>query len=114
MPGGCSAAHADLKFEGTLPDYKNLKRPLVEAFTLDSATCAACTYMYAAASDAVKKLNGAADLIEYKYTVRQNIARCAAMGVKQLPSLYINGELAYSSIIPAVDELVEKIKAHIK
>jgi len=105
---------ADLKFEGELPDYKNLTRPLVEAFTLDSATCAACTYMYAAASDAVKRLNGAADLIEYKYTVRQNIARCGAMGVKQLPSLYINGELAYSSIIPAVDELVEKIRARMK
>lgn len=107
-------AAEDLKFEGELPDYKNLKRPLIEAFTLDSATCAACTYMYAAASDAVKRLGGAADLVEYKYTVRQNIARCGAMGVKQLPSLYINGELAYSSIIPAVDELVEKIRASMK
>jgi len=104
----------DLKFEGELPDYEHLERPLVEAFTLDSATCAACTYMYAAASDAVKRLGGAADLVEYKYTVRQNIARCGAMGVKQLPSIYINGELAYSSIIPAVDELVEKIRARMK
>jgi len=46
--------------------------------------------------------------VEYKYTSRENIARCRAMGVKQLPSLYINGKLAYSSLIPAVEELVEK------
>jgi len=39
----------DLKFEGTLPDYDHLSQPLIEAFTLDSATCAACSYMVAAA-----------------------------------------------------------------
>jgi len=27
----------------TTPDYANLERPLIEAFTLDSASCAACT-----------------------------------------------------------------------
>ncbi len=101
---------ADLKFEGELPDYAALERPLVEAFTLDSATCAACGYMVEAAKEAVKRLNGTADLVEYKFTVKNNIARCVKMGVKQLPSLYINGKLAYSSIIPAVEELVKKIE----
>jgi uroporphyrinogen decarboxylase len=33
------------------------------------------------------------------------------MGVKQLPSLYINGQLAYSSIIPAVEELMDRIRS---
>lgn len=99
----------DLKFEGTLPDYDHLSKSLVEAFTLDSATCAACSYMVAAAKEAVKRLSGQVDFVEYKYTSRENIARCRAMGVKQLPSLYINGKLAYSSLIPSVEELVEKI-----
>jgi uroporphyrinogen decarboxylase len=66
--------------------------------------------MVAAAKEAVKRLSGQVDFVEYKYTSRENIARCRAMGVKQLPSLYINGKLAYSSLIPAVEELVEKIK----
>lgn len=101
----------DLKFEGTLPDYDHLSQPLIEAFTLDSATCAACSYMVAAAKEAVKRLSGQVDFVEYKYTSKENIARCRAMGVKQLPSLYINGKLAYSSLIPAVEELVEKIKS---
>lgn len=104
----------DIRFEGTLPDYAHLPRPLVEVFTLDSATCAACGYMLEAAKEAVKRFEGKVDLVEYKYTLRENVARCRAMGVKQLPSLYINGELAYSSLIPAVEELVEKIQSKLR
>ena len=33
------------------------------------------------------------------------------MKVQQLPSIYINGELKYSSIIPALDELIREIEA---
>ncbi len=98
-----------IPFEGELPDYASLERPLVEVFTLDSLTCAACTYMWAAAQDAVKAMEAEVDLIEYKYTDPQNIARCREVGVKQLPSIYINGELAYSSIIPSREELIKKI-----
>jgi uroporphyrinogen decarboxylase len=32
------------------------------------------------------------------------------MGVKNLPSLYINGELKYSSIIPEQQELLDELK----
>ncbi|MDD3824029.1 MAG: uroporphyrinogen decarboxylase family protein [Sphaerochaetaceae bacterium] len=98
-----------IEFTGTLPDYEHLEKPLVEVFTLDSATCAACTYMWAAAQDAVSHLDYPVDLIEYKYTVPQNIARCREVGVKQLPSIYINGKLAFSSIIPSRDELLARI-----
>jgi uroporphyrinogen decarboxylase len=103
----------DLVFEGELPDYDTLPRPLVEVFTLDSATCAACTYMLASAMDAKAHFGTAIDVVEYKYTTPQNIARMAKMGVKQLPSIYINGRLAYSSIIPGREELIANIGAHL-
>jgi uroporphyrinogen decarboxylase len=100
-----------IEFTGTLPDYGNLARPLVEVFTLDSATCAACTYMMAATRDAVEQASVPIDVVEYKYTVPENIARCKVMGVKQLPSIYINGQLAFSSIIPSRDELLKRLAA---
>ncbi len=100
----------EVAFTGTLPDYARLERPLVEVFTLDSATCAACTYMLAAATDAIDTMEEAVDLVEYKYTSQQNIARCRAIGVKQLPSIYINGQLQFSSIIPSREELISKIR----
>jgi uroporphyrinogen decarboxylase len=100
----------EVPFEGTLPDYRHLHKPLVEVFTLDSASCAACTYMLEAARDGANRFGeGAVDVVEYKYTVPENIARCKAMQVTQLPSIYINGKLQFSSIIPSREELVAAI-----
>ena len=93
-----------------LPDYDSLEKPLIEVFTLDSATCAACTYMKGIADDAKEHYGDAIDVVEYKYTMKETIARCKAMGVKNLPSIYINGVLRFSSIIPSMDELHAAIK----
>lgn len=96
--------------EVQLPDYEHLAKPLVEVFTLDSDTCAACGYMMGAATRAVNELAGQADLVEYKFTRPENIARVVKMGISNLPSLYINGELKFSSIIPSNRELLEAIE----
>ena len=93
-----------------IPDYDKLEKPLVEVFTLDSATCAACGYMMVAVNDAWKEFGDKIDVLEYKFTEKENIARCMKMGVKNLPSMYINGELKYSSIIPSKKELIDAIK----
>ncbi len=92
-----------------IPDYKNLPRPLVEVFTLDSATCAACTYMLGAVMDASTDFGPKIDVVEYKFTELENVARVVKMGVANLPSVYINGELKYSSLIPNRQELVDEI-----
>ena len=96
--------------EIALPDYTHLDKPLVEVFTLDSETCAACGYMMGAAQRAVSELEGV-DLVEYKFTTPENVARVIKMGITNLPSLYINGELKYSSLIPGNKELLEAIAA---
>lgn len=93
-----------------LPDYKELNHVLIEVFTLDSATCAACTYMLNSAMLAKPKFGDAVEIVEYKYTRREDIARTKKMGVSNLPSIYINGELKWSSIIPSEKELFETIE----
>jgi uroporphyrinogen decarboxylase len=102
---------AEIKLDVTLPDYSKLDKPLVEVFTLDSATCAACGYMMEAAKDMKGIFGEAIDLVEYKFTVRENIARCMKMGVANLPAIYLDGKLAFSSIIPSRKELEERIRA---
>ncbi|MGL4393228.1 MAG: uroporphyrinogen decarboxylase family protein [Fusobacteriaceae bacterium] len=96
--------------EVDLPDYKKLKKPLIEAMTLDSASCAACGYMMNIVNEVQKELGEKIESHEYKFTEKENIARCVKMGVKNLPALYINGELKYSSIIPSAKELINAIK----
>lgn len=94
----------------TLPDYDKLDRPLVEVFTLDSDTCAACTYMKRVVFDVAEAMQGAIDAAEYKFTTRENMARMKKLGVAHLPCVYINGELAYSSLIPSKGELMERLR----
>jgi uroporphyrinogen decarboxylase len=96
--------------EVTLPDYTHLQHPLVEVFTLDSETCAACGYMLSAAQRAVQEAGDGTEMVEYKFTKVENVARMMKLGVKNLPSLYINGELKYSSIIPSNRELLDEIE----
>jgi uroporphyrinogen decarboxylase len=102
---------AAIELDVKLPDYPKLERPLVEVFTLDSATCAACGYMLEAAMDMKGIFGEAIDLVEYKFTVKENIARCRKMGVANLPAIYLDGKLAYSSIIPSRKELEDRIRA---
>ncbi len=93
-----------------LPDYDNLEKPLLEVFTLDSETCAACTYMFGAAQEIKKDYGVTIDMVEYKYTVKENIARIKKMGVEKLPSIYVNGQLKFSSIVPSREELKAAIE----
>jgi uroporphyrinogen decarboxylase len=102
---------AQISLDVVLPDYPNLAKPLVEVFTLDSATCAACGYMLEAVNEMKSVFGERIDVVEYKFTVKENIARCLKLGVANLPSIYLNGKLAYSSIIPSREELRGKIAA---
>lgn len=93
-----------------LPDYEHLDKPLIEAFTLDSASCAACQYMWATICDAKEKFGDRIDTVEYKYTTLEGVRQCKKMGVANLPSLYMNGKLYYASIIPSHDEFFAEIE----
>jgi len=97
-----------------LPDYDNLDKTFVEVFTLDSKSCAACTYMMAAAKEAKDNFGDRIDMIEYPITVKENIARVVKMGIKNLPCIYVNGKLKYSSIIPSRAELEQTINEEIE
>jgi len=98
----------DIEIE--IPDYANLKKPLMEVYTLDPIACAACTYMLAAATDVKEQLGDAIDMIEYRYNVKENIARVKKVGVACLPSIYINGQLKFPSIIPSREELLAELE----
>jgi uroporphyrinogen decarboxylase len=102
---------AEFNLDVELPDYASLKRPLVEVFTVDSATCAACGYMLQAAQRVAEQLTGQVDVMEYKITQPENVARIKKMGVQHLPAIFINGELKFSSIIPSNQELVDAVIA---
>ena len=93
-----------------LPDYEHLEKPLLEAFLLDPDACAACTYMWASACDMKKHFGDKIDVVEYRYNNIPDISRTRKMAVAQLPSLYLNGKMIYSSIIPNPEDLIKQIE----
>jgi uroporphyrinogen decarboxylase len=106
--GNYQAASTDVDVQ--LPDYAHLDKTLIEVFTIDSATCAACTYMVGAANLAKAEFGDKVEVIEYKIMQRENIARVKKMGLTNLPAMVINGELKFSSIIPSKKELIAEVE----
>ncbi len=100
----------DSGIEVEMPDYKNLDHTLIEVLTIDSATCAACGYMKAAADLMEAEFPGKVKVVEHKITQPENIARLGKMGVANLPTIAINGEAKFVSIIPNKDELAAAVK----
>ena len=97
-----------------IPDYANLDKVLIELFLIDPEQCAACTYMLAIVEDNYEDMKEYADYNVYLYNKREDIARTRKMEVVNLPTICINGEQRFVSIIPSKEELIETVKSYIK
>lgn len=103
-----TAAEEDLD-SIVIPDYASLDKVLIELFTLDPDQCAACTYMVNSVIDIYDEIKDKADYVVYRYNKKEDIARTRKMGLTNLPTMVINGEPKFISIIPSRQELIEAI-----
>jgi uroporphyrinogen decarboxylase len=101
--------HEDLDIEVEMPDYENLDHVLIEVLTIDSATCAACGYMKAAADEMEQEFDTKVKVVEHKITQPENIVRLGKLGVVNLPTIVINGKPAFISVIPSRQELKKAV-----
>jgi uroporphyrinogen decarboxylase len=101
----------DLDIEVQMPDYSALTYALIEVLTVDSATCAACGYMKAAADDMAEEFGSQVEIVERKITEPENIVRLGKLGVANLPTICVNGEVKFVSVIPNREELKHAVLA---
>lgn len=95
--------------EIAVPDYAGMDKVYIELFTLDPDQCAACNYMVASVVDVFDEIRDMADYTVYKYCIREDIARTAKMGLKNLPTMCMDGESVYVSIIPDREALIAEV-----
>ncbi len=100
--------------EVELPDYANLDKVLIELFLLDPDQCAACTYMLNSVVDAYDEIKNIADYTVYKYTIKEDIARIRKMGLTNLPTMCVNGEVKWVSMIPGREEFIAEVEKYAK
>ncbi|HOA73100.1 MAG TPA: uroporphyrinogen decarboxylase family protein [Phycisphaerae bacterium] len=97
-----------------LPDYSHEDRVIVDVITLDSASCAPCQYMVAAVERAAQKFGDRVVVNEHKITTRSGLGHMAKLGVGQIPTICIDGEVKFPSIIPDITTLIEALEEKIK
>ncbi len=92
-----------------LPDYDKDPRVILDVITLDSAACAPCLYMVDAAIKGAAAAGVPTDVREHKIKSRDGIGYMCRLGVKNLPTLCIDGKAVYISQIPDTQTLAKAI-----
>ena len=93
-----------------LPDYLGARAVVVDVITLDSTSCAPCQYMMEAVQKAADAAMVKVWVNEHKIKVREGLGIMLKLGVKNLPTICINGEPTFASIIPDQTTLVKAIE----
>ena len=101
-------AFADIEVD--IPDYQNEDKVIIELCLLDPDQCAACGYMQAVVLDNYEDIKDIAEYRVYKYFIKEDIARFMKMGIGNLPTMCIDGEQKYISLIPNREELIQSVK----
>ena len=100
-----------------LLDLKNYfvnEKVKIDIITLDSASCAPCQYMVQAVKLAVEEIDSKnVEYVEHKIKNEEGIQMMMSLGVRNLPTICIDGKVEFISIIPPKTELVKCIKKHL-
>lgn len=93
-----------------VPDYAHADTVILDVITLDSASCAPCQYMWDAVVRAAETSGVEPVIHEHKIKAREGIGMMVKLGVKNLPTICIDGEVKFASLIPDQKTLVQAIR----
>jgi MtaA/CmuA family methyltransferase len=94
-----------------LPDYAKEKQVIVDCITLDSESCAACQYTMEAVLTAATPLGDTVKVVEHKIKQKEGVACMIKLGASNVPTIIVDGEIKYVSILPDNAELTACFKA---
>lgn len=97
-----------------LSDYYRSDVVTVDLVTLDSQGCAPCQYMVAAAIAASREFGERVVCREHKIKTREGLQMMASLGVSNIPTLCIEGKIAFVSTIPGLPQLAAAIGAQVQ
>lgn len=79
----------------------------IDVLTLDSVQCAACGYMMESIAALPKEIQEVIEYKEWSIKNKEGIGKFLEMKGKVLPTIAIQGDLLFESIIPQYEELID-------
>lgn len=104
------AATEDAFDDIAIPEYRRRPEVTLDVITLDSTSCAPCQYMMEAVRRAAEQSTAKVLINEHKIKSREGLGMMKKLGVRNLPTICIDGKVAFASIIPDIKTLVDRIE----
>jgi MtaA/CmuA family methyltransferase len=96
-----------------MKDYGRVNKVIVDIITLDSESCAPCQYMVEAVRRVAPHFEGIVEWREHAIKKMEAVTFMNSLLVKNIPTICIDGKIAFVSKIPPKHELVEAIQQRI-
>lgn len=85
------------------------KKIQVDVLTLDSVQCAACGYMMESMAAMPEEVQALIEYQEWSIKNKTGIGKFMELKGKVLPSIAIEGDIVFPSIIPQYEELIDEM-----
>ncbi|MFO7635886.1 MAG: uroporphyrinogen decarboxylase family protein [Clostridia bacterium] len=96
-----------------MSDYGRTDKVIVDIITLDSEACAPCQYMVESVKAIVPQFDELVIWREHKIKSPDSVTFMASLMVKNVPTICIDGKIAFVSVIPSRDQLIEVLQERI-
>ncbi|MFO7658021.1 MAG: uroporphyrinogen decarboxylase family protein [Bacteroidales bacterium] len=96
-----------------MKDYGNANKVIVDIITLDSESCAPCQYMVEAVKTIAPHFEGIVEWREHAIKKMEAVTFMNSLMVKNIPTICIDGKIAFVSQIPPKHELIAAIQKRI-
>ena len=96
-----------------LTNHWSDEKVVIDVITLDSTSCAPCQYMFNAVERACEKFGDKVIYREHKIKTQEGVQMMATLGVKNIPTTVIDGNIEFISLIPPVSEIENKIEEYL-
>ncbi len=87
---------------------------IIDIITLDSSSCAPCQYMVNAVKRAALAFEDKVVFKEHRIKEKEGVQMMVSLGVQNLPTIVIDGNIEFISHIPPVSQIEEKIKEYLE
>jgi uroporphyrinogen decarboxylase len=96
-----------------MKDYGKADKVIVDIITLDSESCAPCQYMVESVKKVAPEFEGIVEWREHSIKKLDAVNFMSALMVKNIPTICIDGKIAFVSKIPPRNELIRAIQERI-